>query len=218
MWIQKVFLIAFCCPTTSFIIRQKQFPSRCFRLFQKKPNYVRPSAAIERGSGFFVPGLEGPRVRLAGGSALLALVGLNLSFSEGLTTGDIFAQGLAISYGLLVLIQGVVEGILIRQSQQQQSQPPIDITSSVWMIPPISTKFSESVEWVADTILTRTAATSVEVRKDGKVLYQVGEPSGTQSVLPINDNMQLIVSSNQRLPQGAWFPQLATYLALAINR
>jgi hypothetical protein len=39
--------------------------------------YVRPSGAIERGSGFFVPGLEGPRVRLVFGTVLLVLTGVN---------------------------------------------------------------------------------------------------------------------------------------------
>ncbi|KAJ8601799.1 hypothetical protein CTAYLR_006831, partial [Chrysophaeum taylorii] len=44
---------------------------------QAKGFYVRPSAAIERGGGFFVPGLEGPKVRIAGGTAILALLAAN---------------------------------------------------------------------------------------------------------------------------------------------
>lgn len=44
---------------------------------QAKGFYLRPSAAIERGGGFFVPGLEGSKLRIAGGGFLLALVCLN---------------------------------------------------------------------------------------------------------------------------------------------
>eukprot|EP00981_Chlorochromonas_danica_P000266 scaffold61_cov180-Ochromonas_danica.AAC.18 len=39
--------------------------------------YVRPSAAIERGGGFFVPGLEGDKIRLASALLLLLLLLVN---------------------------------------------------------------------------------------------------------------------------------------------
>ena len=39
--------------------------------------YVRPSGAIERGSGFFFPGLEGPKVRVLFGVVLLSLTAVN---------------------------------------------------------------------------------------------------------------------------------------------
>ena len=41
---------------------------------QAKGFYIRPSAAIERGGGFFVPGLEGTKLRVALGGGLVGLV------------------------------------------------------------------------------------------------------------------------------------------------
>ena len=44
--------------------------------------YARPSAAIERGSGFFIPGLEGSRVRLLFGILALVLTYVNNSLGD----------------------------------------------------------------------------------------------------------------------------------------
>ena len=50
---------------------------------QAKGFYIRPSAAIERGGGFFIPGLEGAKLRIALGGGLLVLSGLSIA-----TSGD----------------------------------------------------------------------------------------------------------------------------------
>lgn len=84
--------------------------------------YVRPSGAIERGSGFFVPGLEGPRVRLVFGTVLLVLtavnhfLGNNNSMMGMGNTGAIvpvqessFEEVLAVVYSLLILFQAAIE-------------------------------------------------------------------------------------------------------------
>ncbi|KAK7235243.1 hypothetical protein SO694_00144064 [Aureococcus anophagefferens] len=46
---------------------------------QAKGFYIRPSAAIERGGGFFVPGLEGTKLRVALGGGLVGLVALSVA-------------------------------------------------------------------------------------------------------------------------------------------
>ena len=95
---------------------------------KKKPKkaqgvYVRPSGAIEKGSGFFVPGLEGPKVRLLIGVILLVatavnhfVFGANLgSFGRtGLNSADdsgllSFSEGTAVAYSLLLLFQSAIE-------------------------------------------------------------------------------------------------------------
>ena len=81
--------------------------------------YVRPSGAIEQGSGFFVPGLEGPKVRLVIGLVLLVATGVN-HFVLGATTTTTtvsgeegraisFAEGTAVVYSVLLLFQSAVE-------------------------------------------------------------------------------------------------------------
>ena len=53
---------------------------------QAKGFYLRPSAAVERGGGFFIPGLEGFRVRVAIAVVTLALLAFNHA-----TSGDSLA-------------------------------------------------------------------------------------------------------------------------------
>jgi Cofactor assembly of complex C subunit B, CCB2/CCB4 len=83
--------------------------------------YVRPSGAIERGSGFFVPGLEGPRVRVLFGGVLLGLTALNhvlvptgvaaATTPTSATTVSSFSleEQIAIFYSVLVLFQAAIE-------------------------------------------------------------------------------------------------------------
>ncbi len=59
--------------------------------------YSRPSAAIERGSGFFIPGLEGPRIRLLFGMTVLIADGANHLVAESQVGdyGQVVAEVLA---------------------------------------------------------------------------------------------------------------------------
>ena len=71
--------------------------------------YARPSAAIERGSGFFIPGLEGSRVRLLFGILALVLTYVNNSLG-GVTTGGFgVSETVAVLAGILLLLQAAVE-------------------------------------------------------------------------------------------------------------
>lgn len=73
--------------------------------------YARPSAAIERGSGFFVPGLEGPRIRVLFGITVLVVDAANHVFAESQEGdyGQVIAEVLAAFYGAFLLLQGLIE-------------------------------------------------------------------------------------------------------------
>jgi len=81
--------------------------------------YSRPSAAIEKGSGFFVPGLEGFRVRLLVASLVLTLNYVNSQYSAPSATATVTAtdlysalttsQWLTTVYAFILLVQGLVE-------------------------------------------------------------------------------------------------------------
>ena len=85
--------------------------------------YVRPSGAIEKGSGFFVPGLEGPKVRLVIGVVLLTATAVNHFVlgnqgSFGSRPRDVdsdfgeilsFSEVTAIVYSVLLLFQSAIE-------------------------------------------------------------------------------------------------------------
>jgi hypothetical protein len=69
-----------------------------------KGYYVRPSRAIEKGGGFFVPGLEGERIRIISAVFLLLLYAINsFGADTDLSIGTI--TGVIVS--LLLLLQGV---------------------------------------------------------------------------------------------------------------
>ena len=71
--------------------------------------YARPSAAIERGSGFFIPGLEGSRVRLLFGILALVLTYVNNSLGGVTTDGFGVSETVAVLAGILLLLQAAVE-------------------------------------------------------------------------------------------------------------
>ncbi len=71
--------------------------------------YARPSAAIERGSGFFIPGLEGSRVRLLFGILALVLTYVNNSLGSVTTGGFGISETVAVLAGVLLLLQAAVE-------------------------------------------------------------------------------------------------------------
>ena len=72
---------------------------------------MRPSAAIERGSGFFIPGLEGPKVRLLFGIVVLLLTAVNRALTIILPTDGAMTvtETLAIGYAMLLLLQAAIE-------------------------------------------------------------------------------------------------------------
>ena len=108
--------------------------------------YSRPSAAIERGSGFFIPGLEGPRIRLLFGITVLIADATNhfLAESQPGDVGQIIAESTAAFYGALLLLQGLIESGGVRKSQ--------DIDTSVGESVGIDMRQSKSIEIATDEL------------------------------------------------------------------
>jgi Cofactor assembly of complex C subunit B, CCB2/CCB4 len=153
--------------------------------------YVRPSAAIERGSGFFVPGLEGFKVRILVGCVVILLTIFNHWYDQryivaesGPSTsmsGNTFSECLAITYGMLVLLQGIIEA---RKESLSSSISPNDDTlpenvkllQLQWSMEN-NDQYSEwrrHVEWAASTFLSLTPATSMLLIGPGKVIFSLG--------------------------------------------
>jgi hypothetical protein len=151
--------------------------------------YSRPSGAIERGSGFFVPGLEGPKVRLAVGLVLMAATFVNHRLAAAATVtvnpANTFAEGLAGAYSILVLLQAAIEytkdtrgQIVIPEKDKKASSDtrPTAATSSLsqqWSME-VDQELKERVEWIASLYLSLTPATHVMLVGPGKILYWLG--------------------------------------------
>jgi hypothetical protein len=151
--------------------------------------YSRPSGAIERGSGFFVPGLEGPKVRLAVGLVLMAATFVNhrLAAAATLTVNpaNTFAEVLAGAYSILVLLQAAIEYTKDMRGQIVIPEKDKKVTSSAKTTPTTSSlsqqwsmevdqEWRERVEWMASLYISLTPATHVMLVGPGKILYWLG--------------------------------------------
>jgi hypothetical protein len=150
--------------------------------------YSRPSGAIERGSGFFVPGLEGPKVRLFVGLVLMAATVVNHSLAAAATAdvnpANTFAEGLAGAYSILVLLQAAIEytkdmrgQIMIPSKDEKATSSTKTATtaslSQQWSME-VDQEWRERVEWMASLYLSLTPATHVMLVGPGKILYWLG--------------------------------------------
>jgi hypothetical protein len=168
--------------------------------------YVRPSAAIERGSGFFVPGLEGYKVRLFVGSIIVLLtVLLHFYNSHQISTSSIngenmysdgnnFAECLAIFYGLLVLIQGSIEArkaVLISSDYtygnkksllSSSNGKSVQVYQQQWSVAVSDVDWRNTVEWVASTYLSLTTATNMILIGPGKIIFSLGTNARSSNV------------------------------------
>lgn len=148
--------------------------------------YARPSAAIERGSGFFFPGLEGPKVRLLGGTVLLIMTGVNHLASTTTSAGNRFSEGLAAIFSGFVLFQAAVEYVkesrdivIVGGSGMTKSTSGAAATTTTyqqqWSMPgDIDSAWRERVEWAATTYLSLTPATHMVLIGPGSMLYWLG--------------------------------------------
>jgi hypothetical protein len=161
--------------------------------------YVRPSGAIERGSGFFFPGLEGPRVRVLFGTVVLGLTALNhalavsaASSSDGLSLEEIVAIG----YSFLVLFQAAIEfgkeELIVEGNTSAEvaagaagksgsSLLQRDLAQQ-WSTAMDQTYYSkDKIQWAAASYLSITPATQMLLlTKNDAILYRLGT-SGSSS-------------------------------------
>ncbi len=147
------------------------------KLGRKEGVYVRPSAAIERGSGFFIPGLEGPKVRLASGIVLICSLVFIVTNSPASNAGNTFANGLTAVFATIVLLQAAIE------YQKESGSQIVTLGSSVpstvtwkkqWLIPSTDTIWRERVEWAASSFLSLTAATNIVLVGPGNIVFSLG--------------------------------------------
>jgi hypothetical protein len=107
----------------------------------RKANYVRPSAAIERGSGFFIPGLEGSKVQWFAAGVLSILLAVNRYYYDNVMANpdeanmpmSAIGQGeemIALIFILLVFLQATIQTLRQRQRQELLQQQQSQITTS----------------------------------------------------------------------------------------
>ena len=153
--------------------------------------YSRPSAAIERGSGFFIPGLEGSRIRLIFGITCLVADAANHYLVDSMPGdwGQSVAETIAALYGTLLVLQGSIEAGVERGAMQNEaviiSGSAEDGTANLNRRDGSSTRITDSLQKdditlknfqrMSQIIMSFTPATYFQfVTEDFGVMYSTG--------------------------------------------
>lgn len=151
--------------------------------------YVRPSGAIERGSGFFFPGLEGPRVRLLFGGILLFLTALNhVLIQETSLISFSLEEQIAVVYSLLILFQAAIEfgkeelivegGVSSNAAGKSGSSNASllqkDLIQKWSTVDKLSQTQKDRIQWAAASYLSVTPATQMLLLSNDSILYRLG--------------------------------------------
>eukprot|EP00566_Odontella_aurita_P020766 CAMPEP_0113551300 /NCGR_PEP_ID=MMETSP0015_2-20120614/14451_1 /TAXON_ID=2838 /ORGANISM="Odontella" /LENGTH=357 /DNA_ID=CAMNT_0000452183 /DNA_START=291 /DNA_END=1361 /DNA_ORIENTATION=+ /assembly_acc=CAM_ASM_000160 len=169
--------------------------------------YARPSAAIERGSGFFIPGLEGSRVRLLFGAIVLVLTYVNRMSNEVgamISEAQFLSETVAVVYGLLLLLQAAVEfgkelgfgvedpsaasmGVESGPAATTASGPSASVSQIISPDLASMDRVADAVRWAAATFVALTPATHVlllgtdNAVGSREVYYSLGDFTGVAS-------------------------------------
>ena len=171
------------------------------KIGKKEGVYVRPSGAIEKGSGFFVPGLEGPKVRLVIVVVLLGATAANHLLQGGVGSfGDeakeqlltsnflSFSETTAVVYSLLLLFQSAIE--YAKEALPEPSGEATNAKSKIvadntevleqkWSSKSIEETYRSSVQWAAASFLSMTPTTQILLlTKEDGIIYQLGSAIG----------------------------------------
>jgi hypothetical protein len=196
---------------------------------RSKGVYVRPSGAIERGSGFFVPGLEGPRVRVVVGGVLLLLTTINhmissvSSDSDSLSSSSLsfsFQEELAVLYSGLILFQSGIEFVkeqrMMEKQQQKQQQTTTTsgdnlkndaVLEQSWSSNDLSSDDKSKIQWSAASFVSMTPTKEIMLLtttgSDGpSILYRLGTSSKTSSTLRQQQQQQQQQNDQQTITKG----------------
>ncbi len=167
------------------------------KIGKKEGVYVRPSGAIEKGSGFFVPGLEGPKVRLVIGGVLLGATAVNHVLLGGVGSfGDeakeqlltstflSFSETTAVVYSLLLLFQSAIE--YAKEALPEASGDATNNKSTIiadntevleqkWSSKSIEEAYRSSVQWASASFLSMTPTTQILLlTKEDGIRYRLG--------------------------------------------
>ena len=177
---------------------------------KNKGVYARPSAAIERGSGFFIPGLEGPRVRLVFGVVLLVLTGANHFLLTTAGATNQLAEVTGVLYAVLLLLQAAIEfgkesrgyvvsldrpssvsdsvgedsntASLVQQwSTENSKDNNDDSTNTRTSVTSTDGTFREKVEWSAASYVALTPANNLFLIGNDRIVYRLGDSNDNNS-------------------------------------
>ena len=148
-----------------------------------KGYYRRPSRAIEKGGGFFVPGLEGEKIRVVSAAVLVLAIASNRAGVQDATIAQITSEVIGLVMAVILFVQGIAEAfpqLGASSSAATTNTAPVSSFLSVIQSAPKSSQ-TVSVETAARSIIQTCEDVSyvlVVSNVDKSVIFEIGPVSG----------------------------------------
>lgn len=147
-----------------------------------KGYYRRPSRAIEKGGGFFVPGLEGEKIRVVSAAAIILMIASNRAGVQDATVSQITSEIIGIVMALILFLQGIAEAFPQIGSSTTATSSTTPVSNFLSVIQSASrSQQVVSVEAAARSIVQTCEDVSyvlVVSNVDKKVIFELGPVSG----------------------------------------
>ena len=141
---------------------------------ERKGFYVRPSLAIEKGGGFFIPGLEGSRLRVAISCLVLLLLGLNRFPGYDASAPQVRSELIAGAAAILLLVQSLSQA----NSGKAKERTIDSAVSSPARVSYLAPDSSVESLWAANALLDLTRASSAILLEQREKSYFVSAAVG----------------------------------------
>jgi hypothetical protein len=160
---------------------------------ERKGFYVRPSAAIEKGGGFFIPGFEGWKLRGLIASVLVFLLFSNRAGGYDPTPNQLVSEAIASTAVLALIVQTANQYLGFGDAVAKASEQAGDLTRSTYLRPEAD-EFTAT--WAAKALVYTSDASVVILFRDGQVetlagAFERGHPLVKQAdegaILPLED-------------------------------
>jgi hypothetical protein len=159
--------------------------------------YVRPSRAIEKGGGFFVPGLEGGRIRVVSAVLLVFLNVVNNVGIQSLSTAETVSQSVGIAATVILLLQGISE--VFATEMQQMASTSIRRQSNDFLAVIQSSNRTEdgnavaNIDAIARSIIKTCGGINyILVLRQAEVVYEIGPVANRPTMLGGSSSSRLI--------------------------
>mmetsp|Transcript_19038 Transcript_19038/g.40327 ORF Transcript_19038/g.40327 Transcript_19038/m.40327 type:complete len:347 (-) Transcript_19038:747-1787(-) len=151
-------------------------PPLCLAKPVKSSYYKRPAAALERGGGFYIPGLEGYRLRLLVGSVLSAALVANRITSPEPSVSQFVSEGLGGFSCLLLFIQVAADRAAEEDDRRELARAIATsrMEDRQQLAAQLDARVAEHAEWLARALL-RLLPADVVMLLDGEALQTAGE-------------------------------------------
>lgn len=189
----------------------------------KSSFYKNPSKAIEKGGGFYIPGLRGPRLRVFVASVALSLLTINhvvslrvgtaaaLSFTVSELVAIFAATCVGASAFLDIKSDEIESGSESREDQIAEKSTATPVPGQIGYV--IGNTVEEVMEWTARVSMQMTGLDGFYVFQDESLVFSRGELTAQQERGPAvarvaSENKAIYIDDTSRLPPEVRFPFL----------